>query len=49
MHGGMTVDDLAQLELCYAPPFGGAKDPVNLAGMVPHAPPHPAPVSPPAA
>ena len=34
MYGGMTVDDLAQLELCYAPPFGSAKDPVNYAGMV---------------
>ena len=31
---GMTVDDLAQLELCYAPPYSGAKDPVNFAGMV---------------
>lgn len=30
---GMTVDDLAELELAYAPPFGSAKDPVNLAGM----------------
>lgn len=30
---GMTIDDLAELELCYAPPFGSAKDPVNLAGM----------------
>jgi NADPH-dependent 2,4-dienoyl-CoA reductase/sulfur reductase-like enzyme/rhodanese-related sulfurtransferase len=30
---GMTIDQLAQLELCYAPPFGAAKDPVNLAGM----------------
>lgn len=29
----MTVDDLAELELAYAPPFGSAKDPVNLAGM----------------
>ena len=29
----MTVDDLADLELCYAPPYGSAKDPVNLAGM----------------
>jgi len=29
----MTVDDLAGLELAYAPPFGSAKDPVNLAGM----------------
>lgn len=31
--GGLTVEDLADLDLCYAPPFGSAKDPVNLAGM----------------
>jgi NADPH-dependent 2,4-dienoyl-CoA reductase/sulfur reductase-like enzyme/rhodanese-related sulfurtransferase len=31
---GGTVRDLAEAELCYAPQFGGAKDPVNLAGMV---------------
>ncbi|WP_372593906.1 FAD-dependent oxidoreductase [Actinotalea sp.] len=31
---GMTVDDLAELELAYAPPYGSAKDPVNMAGMV---------------
>ncbi len=31
---GMSVDDLAELELSYAPPYGSAKDPVNLAGMV---------------
>lgn len=30
----MTAHDLTDLELCYAPPFGAAKDPVNLAGMV---------------
>lgn len=30
---GGTVDDLAELELCYAPPLGSAKDAVNLAGM----------------
>ena len=30
----MTVHDLEDLELAYAPPFGSAKDPVNLAGMV---------------
>lgn len=29
----MTVDDMAELELAYAPPFGSAKDPINLAGM----------------
>jgi hypothetical protein len=30
----MTVFDLEDLELCYAPPFGSAKDPVNMAGFV---------------
>lgn len=30
----LTVDDLAELELAYAPPFGSAKDPINLAGMI---------------
>ena len=29
----MKVEDLTDLELAYAPPFGSAKDPVNLAGM----------------
>lgn len=29
-----TVFELEELELCYAPQFGSAKDPVNLAGMV---------------
>jgi len=33
IQAGMTVDRMAQLELGYAPPFGSAKDPVNLAGM----------------
>jgi len=31
---GATVFDLEQAELCYAPQFGAAKDPVNLAGMI---------------
>ena len=31
---GSTVFDLEEAELCYAPQFGSAKDPVNLAGMV---------------
>lgn len=31
---GMTVFDLEHLELAYAPPFGSAKDPVNVAGYV---------------
>ncbi len=30
----MTVYDLEEAELCYAPPFGSAKDPVNMAGFV---------------
>lgn len=34
IRAGMTVYDLQQLELCYAPPFGSAKDPVNMAGFV---------------
>ncbi len=29
-----TVFDLEEAELCYAPQFGSAKDPVNLAGMI---------------
>jgi len=29
---GATVDDLAALELCYAPPYSTPKDPVNVAG-----------------
>lgn len=29
-----TIYDLEEAELCYAPPFGSAKDPVNFAGMV---------------
>jgi len=31
---GLTVVDLEHLELCYAPPFGSAKDAVNMAGFV---------------
>jgi NADPH-dependent 2,4-dienoyl-CoA reductase/sulfur reductase-like enzyme/rhodanese-related sulfurtransferase len=31
---GATIDDLAEAELCYAPQFGSAKDPLNFAGMV---------------
>lgn len=32
IHGGLTVDDLQALELCYAPPFSSPKDPVNMIG-----------------
>jgi NADPH-dependent 2,4-dienoyl-CoA reductase/sulfur reductase-like enzyme/rhodanese-related sulfurtransferase len=34
MQMGATVFDLEEAELCYAPQYGAAKDPVNLAGMV---------------
>ncbi len=34
IRAGMTVFDLADLELAYAPPFSSAKDPVNMAGYV---------------
>jgi NADPH-dependent 2,4-dienoyl-CoA reductase/sulfur reductase-like enzyme/rhodanese-related sulfurtransferase len=33
IRAGMTADDLTQLELCYAPPFSSAKDPVNMVGF----------------
>jgi NADPH-dependent 2,4-dienoyl-CoA reductase/sulfur reductase-like enzyme/rhodanese-related sulfurtransferase len=31
---GCTIYDLEESELCYAPPFGSAKDPINFAGMI---------------
>ncbi len=31
---GLTVYDLEEMELAYAPPFSSAKDPVNMAGFV---------------
>jgi NADPH-dependent 2,4-dienoyl-CoA reductase/sulfur reductase-like enzyme/peroxiredoxin family protein/rhodanese-related sulfurtransferase/TusA-related sulfurtransferase len=34
LYGGLTVQDLQHLELAYAPPYGSAKDPVNMAGFV---------------
>ena len=34
LRAGLTVQDLQHLELCYAPPYGSAKDPVNYAGFV---------------
>lgn len=33
IHGSMTVFDLEELELAYAPPYSSAKDPVNIAGF----------------
>ncbi len=34
IRAGMTVYDLTELELCYAPPFSSAKDPVNMVGFM---------------
>jgi NADPH-dependent 2,4-dienoyl-CoA reductase/sulfur reductase-like enzyme/rhodanese-related sulfurtransferase len=31
---GATIYDLEEVEMCYAPQFGSAKDPVNFAGMI---------------
>ncbi len=34
MRGSITAPELADLELAYAPPFGSAKDPVNMLGYI---------------
>jgi rhodanese-related sulfurtransferase len=34
IRAGMHISDLAELELAYAPPFGSAKDPINMAGFI---------------
>ena len=34
IHGSMTVYNLEELELAYAPPYSSAKDPINIAGFV---------------
>ena len=34
IRAGLTVFDLEELELSYAPPYGSAKDPINFAGFV---------------
>jgi NADPH-dependent 2,4-dienoyl-CoA reductase/sulfur reductase-like enzyme/rhodanese-related sulfurtransferase len=34
LRAGMTVYDLEHLELAYAPPYGSAKDPVNMVGFL---------------
>lgn len=34
IRAGMTAYDLCELEFCYAPPFGSAKDPINFVGYV---------------
>lgn len=33
IRAGMDAEALTQLELCYAPPFSSAKDPINMAGF----------------
>lgn len=33
IRAGMTVFDLQELELAYAPPYGSGKDPINIAGF----------------
>lgn len=34
MRAGLSATDLADLELAYAPQFGSAKDPINMAGFI---------------
>jgi NADPH-dependent 2,4-dienoyl-CoA reductase/sulfur reductase-like enzyme/rhodanese-related sulfurtransferase len=34
IQAGLTVEDLEEVELAYAPQFGSAKDPINMAGFV---------------
>lgn len=34
LRAGFGADDLAELELAYAPPYGSAKDPVNMLGFM---------------
>ena len=34
IHAQMTVEDLEEMELAYAPQYGSAKDPINMAGFV---------------
>ncbi len=34
IQGGMSVYDLEEMELAYAPQYGSAKDPINMAGFV---------------
>jgi NADPH-dependent 2,4-dienoyl-CoA reductase/sulfur reductase-like enzyme/rhodanese-related sulfurtransferase len=34
IQAGLTVYDLEEVELCYAPQYGHAKDPINMAGFV---------------
>jgi len=33
IRAGLAIDDLIDLDLAYAPPYGSAKDPINMVGM----------------
>jgi len=34
LHGNMTLEDLSELDLAYAPPYNSANDPVNMAAFI---------------
>lgn len=34
LHGKLTLEDLAELDLAYAPPYSSANDPINLAAFI---------------
>lgn len=34
LHGKMTLEDLSELDLAYAPPYNSANDPVNIAAFI---------------
>jgi rhodanese-related sulfurtransferase len=34
LHGNMTLEDLSELDLSYAPPYNSANDPINVASFV---------------
>lgn len=34
LRAGLSIEDLEHVELAYAPPYGSAKDPVNMAGFI---------------
>lgn len=38
IYAGLTIDDLAELDLAYAPPYSAARDPVNVAATVAQSP-----------
>ena len=34
LHGRMTLEDLSELDLAYAPPYNSANDPINIASFI---------------